>query len=28
MYQHALELDPSLDFARENLAKLKGQGKG
>lgn len=28
MYQHALELDPSLDFARENLRKLSGQGKG
>ncbi|MBI4798857.1 MAG: tetratricopeptide repeat protein [Desulfarculus sp.] len=27
MYQHALELDPSLDFARENLRKLSGQGK-
>jgi ribosomal protein S12 methylthiotransferase accessory factor len=26
MYEHALELDPNLDFARENLARLKGQG--
>jgi ribosomal protein S12 methylthiotransferase accessory factor len=24
MYSHALELDPSLDFARENLNRLKG----
>ncbi len=28
MYEHALELDPGLDFARQNLKKLKGQGKG
>ncbi|CAO0821644.1 ribosomal protein S12 methylthiotransferase accessory factor [Desulfarculales bacterium] len=28
MYEHALGLDPSLDFARENLQKLKDQGKG
>jgi ribosomal protein S12 methylthiotransferase accessory factor len=24
MYSHALELDPSLDFARENLERLRG----
>jgi ribosomal protein S12 methylthiotransferase accessory factor len=27
MYEHALELDPGLDFARDNLKKLRGQGK-
>ncbi len=26
MYEHALELDPDLDFARDNLAKLRGKG--
>lgn len=25
MYQHALDMDPSLDFARQNLERLKGR---
>ncbi|MFH1059356.1 MAG: tetratricopeptide repeat protein [Pseudomonadota bacterium] len=27
MYRHALELDPGLDFARENLRRLGGEGE-